>query len=81
MSDVRPSGRPPAVNLEHTYLAVFDDRLTNTLHTMFIADQQYVPNVGVLDVRIGFGYVAGQVSQSTGMPSGSGTYVRSVRLP
>jgi len=78
-----PSGssRTPGVNVEHTYLALFDDSLTTQMRAMFIADQQYVPNVGVLTARQGFAYVAGQVTQSTGMASGFGTYVRAVPLP
>jgi hypothetical protein len=79
--DASPSPRTPGINSEHTYLAVFDDGLTALVRSEFVVDQQFLPNVAVLAVRDGFGFVAGQVTPLTGMPSGIGTYVRAMRLP
>jgi hypothetical protein len=81
LTEPSASGRTPGVNVEHTYLALFDDGLMTQTRAMFVADQQYVPNVSVLTARQGFAFVAGQVTQSTGMASGFGTYVRAVPLP
>ncbi len=76
-----PSPRTPGVNFEHTYVAVFDDRLTALTRSGFVVDEQFLPNVAVLAVRDGFWFVAGQVTPLTGMASGIGTYVRAMRLP
>ena len=81
LTDPSASGRTPGVNFEHTYLAVFDDRLTTRTRALFVADQQFLPNVGLLASRSGFAYIAGQVTSFTGMPAGIGTYVRAVRVP
>jgi hypothetical protein len=81
LTEPSPSGRTPGVNREHTALTIFDSRLSAIVRSTVVADQQYLPNVGVLAVRQGFAFAAGQVTPFTGLASGSGTYLRAIRLP
>lgn len=79
--NAQPSRRTPAVNFEHAFLAVFDDRLERVRRSGFVLDDQYLPNVAVLATGNGFAYVAAQVTGSTGLGAGIGTYLRAIQLP
>jgi hypothetical protein len=71
----------PSGSFEHTFVAVVDDNLRRVTRSIFVADEQYLPNVAILRASESFAYVAGQVSAVSGMSTGIGTYVRAIRLP
>jgi hypothetical protein len=70
----------PAVNFEHSYLALFDAQLRTALRSQYVGDEQMLPNVPRFIINGAFGYVAGQVTTFTGAPS-YGSYVTAIRLP
>lgn len=70
----------PAVNFEHSYLAIFDAQLRTISRSQFIGDEQMLPNVPRFIINGAFAYVAGQVTTLSGAAS-YGSYVTAFRLP
>lgn len=70
----------PGINLEHTWLGIFDDRLQHLMHARFVGSDTMLPSVPRFFARNSFAYVAGQVTASTGAPA-TGTYLGAVPVP
>ena len=66
-------------NFEHSWLAVFDNRLERLTRAVFVGDEDFLPNAPHLIEGNGFAYVAGQVGTLTS-PAGFGTYLSVVPL-
>ena len=66
---------------DHTFLSSIDDRLERVTRAEIVADEEYLPNVAVMARVPGPTYVAGQVSATSGMTTGCGTFIRSLRQP
>jgi hypothetical protein len=78
---VPPRRWSPSINFEHVFLSQFDAALQRVTRAEFVADEQYLPNIGRLAESGGFAHAVGQVFPRTGLPSGViGTYARSIRL-
>jgi hypothetical protein len=81
VDSVPPRRWTPSVNFAHVFLSQFDPSLQRVARSEFVADEQYLPNIGRLVASGGFAHTAGQVFPHTGLPSGAiGTYARSIRL-
>ena len=70
----------PAVNFEHSYLAIFDGQLRTMSRSQFVGDEQMLPNVPRFIINGAFAYVGGQVTTFTGAAS-YGSYVTAIGLP